>query len=403
LAVVCGGFAAQWWLGAPPIKLLAWPVNLVLAAVLAVLCLSSRFFRARKAVRFFSSVPFSVILIGAIALFSLAMGLIPQYSPQATEIPPDLASHFFPRLMSRLGFYKVTSSWPFDCLYFIILVALGTTIVVKFSFKRKIFALNHLGLWLILLAAGLGAADREREIMRVPEGGVEWRSSQGDEIKELDLAIRLDDFIMEQYPARLTLFDPVMGEILPSEEKPDFYQIDTRSPIGRLGKYQIEVLNFLPLATPAGEGIFTRAIINGAVQAAQVKATDLDSGEVYSGWLSAGNDFIPTVPLMLGPGGTVEGAHSPVLLMVNPEPKSFLSKVKVFTAQGQEIESEVSVNHPLRAGQWLIYQYDYDSASGPASAWSGFELVKDRWLYLAYAGFIILAVGCVGLVIRGRR
>jgi hypothetical protein len=80
-----------------------------------------------------------------------------------------------------------------------------------------------------------------------------------------------------------------------------------------------------------------------------------------------------------------------------------LSKVKVFTATGRSIESEVSVNNPLRAGEWLIYQYDYDSSSGPRSAWSGFELVRDRWLYLAYAGFIILSVGCAGLVIRGRK
>ncbi|MDR1677440.1 MAG: cytochrome c biogenesis protein ResB [Deltaproteobacteria bacterium] len=402
LALVCGGFVAQWWLGSPPLKLLAWPVNLVLALVLVVFCLLTRFFRTRKVVRFFSSVPFSVILIGSIALFSLAMGLIPQYSPQAVEIPPDLATHIVPRLMSRLGIYRVTSSWPFDCLYFFILIALGTTIVLGFSSKRKIFTLNHLGLWLVLLAAGLGAADRQRVIMRVPEGGLEWRSSQEDEIKELDLAIRLDDFIMEEYPARLTLFDPVLGQSLPSDKKPDFYQIDPRLPVGRLGNYRIEVLDFLPLATPVGQGNFTRAVINGAVQAAQVKVTDLSSGEVFSGWLSAGNGFIPTVTLLLGPGGK-EGNHSPVLMMVNPEPKNFLSKVKVFTAQGLELKSEVSVNHPLRVGQWLIYQYDYDSSNGPRSTWSGFELVRDRWLYLAYAGFIILAVGCVGLVIRGRK
>jgi hypothetical protein len=283
------------------------------------------------------------------------------------------------------------------------LIALGATLGARFSLRRPVFLLNHLGLWLVLLAAGLGAADRQREIMRVPEGGIEWRSSRAGEIKELDLAIRLDDFVMEEHPARLALVDPASGRVLPSPERPEFFQIDPRSPSGRLGPFMIEVLEFLPLAAPAGQGGFARSVMNGSIQAARVRATASASasGEVFSGWLSAGGDLLPPSPLLLG-SGDPGAARGPALVMVRPEPKSFLSKVKVFTAEGLELESQVSVNHPLRAGDWLIYQYDYDSAAGPGSSWSGFELVKDPWLHLAYAGFAVLSLGCLGLAFSGR-
>jgi hypothetical protein len=88
------------------------------------------------------------------------------------------------------------------------------------------------------------------------------------------------------------------------------------------------------------------------------------------------------------------------LVMTRPEPRRFMSQVKVFTKSGQEIEGQVEVNRPLRVGPWLVYQRDYDSEAGPMSQWSGFELIKDPWLGLAYLGLALWAAGCLGLMCK---
>ncbi|MDR2301418.1 MAG: cytochrome c biogenesis protein ResB [Deltaproteobacteria bacterium] len=383
-----------------PGDLLAWPRNLIALGALMALSLLARPLRASKFFRFLTSVPFSVILICAMALFALVMGLVPQLAPKA-----NLGSVLGPGQdspVARLGFLQVTSSWPFAVLYLMTLVGLGATVAIGFGFRRRVFLLNHLGLWLILLAAGLGASDRQRELMRVPEGGVEWRASREGEFAELDLAIRLDDFVMEEYPARLALVNPATGKPWPSESAPALFQIEPKSPRGRLGGFDIEVLQFLARAVPVGEEGFAGAVVNGAVQAALVKATDRETGQSFEGWLTAGNGFVGPSSLRLGEGGA-DRPHGLVLAMTQPEPKLFLSKVKVFTKDGHEAQANVSVNHPLRAGDWLIYQRDYDTSAGPLSRWSGFELIKDRWLWLAYAGFALWSMGCLGLTMGGRK
>jgi hypothetical protein len=383
-----------------PGDLLAWPRNLITLAALIALSVLARFLRASKFFRFLTSLPFSVILICALALFALVMGLVPQLAPKV-----DLASVLVSgqdSAVARLGFLQVTSSWPFAVLYLLTLVALGATVAVGFGFRKRVFLLNHLGLWLILLAAGLGASDRQRELMRVPEGGLEWRASRGGELVELDLAIRLDDFIMEEYPARLALVNPATGKPWPSESAPAIFQIEAKTPRGHLGGYDIEVLKFLARAVPVGEEGFVGAVVNGAVQAALVKATDRGTGRSFEGWLTSGNGFVRPSSLLLGEGGP-DRHHGLVLAMSPPEPKLFLSKVKVFTKDGHEAQASVSVNHPLRAGDWLIYQRDYDTSAGPLSSWSGFELIKDRWLWLAYAGFALWSMGCLGLTMGGRK
>ncbi len=52
-----------------------------------------------------------------------------------------------------------------------------------------------------------------------------------------------------------------------------------------------------------------------------------------------------------------------------------------------------SVNHPCRYRGYFIYQYGFDSLHGEYSV---LKLVKDPWLPLIYAGFLLLFVGTVG-------
>ncbi|MFI3287139.1 MAG: cytochrome c biogenesis protein ResB [Rikenellaceae bacterium] len=194
LQLVIGGF---------DFYLLVSPSNLIVGAVIALLSVVFGV-RARKSgfAKWLSGAALCVALLSAILLLTIIMGLIPQMTHSITP----------------LGFEAMTSNWAFVILYTLLLVSLGALIIrrltSRFIFRNVSFALNHIGLWLLLFSSGLGYADIERYIMYVNEGETEWRvyNSQGD-IKELPIAITLNDFSMEFYPSRMVMVDTETGEI----------------------------------------------------------------------------------------------------------------------------------------------------------------------------------------------
>jgi hypothetical protein len=346
--------------------------------------------RFLKTVRYLTGGYFSAALIGALGFLALIMGLTPQ-APVPYLLPPD------PSFGTRLGLDHLTSSWPAAVIYLALLLSLGSTVAIRFSPRRLIFLASHLGLWLLLVAGGLSPADREREIMNVAEGGLEWRTQKpGGPIREMPLAIRLDSFDIEEYPARLAVIDHQTGSPLAEENgRMSFWQLDPLEPAGRLMDYDLELLEFLPNAVQAGADIFVRSVTRTAFQAARISALNRRTGRRFEGWLTSGEPRSLPRPLPL--------EDRFLLAMTRPEPRRFISQVKVFTREGLEIESRIEVNKPLKAGSWLIYQRSYDTQAGRSSAWSGFELIQDPWLPLAQAGLILWALGSLGLIVRGAR
>jgi hypothetical protein len=336
---------------------------------------------------FLTSAPLATALIAYVAILALIMGLTPQepipYRPNEITGP-----------ISRLGLDRLTGAWPLASVYLLLLVSLGAAVAVKFARRGAIFLFLHLGLWLLLAAAGPGAADRSEEIMIVPVGSFEWRAQRPNgEILEMPLAIRLDDFDLEEYPAQLAIIEhgPVSETFNP---KLELWQIDPLEPSARLGGFDIELLEFLPNANPVADGIFVRAIMKGLVQAAKVRVVNRQTREIFEGWVSTGNKYQPPRPLSL--------SGNLMLTMTKPAPRRFISKVKVFARENLEEEGIIEVNKPMKIGSWYVYQRNYDSSAGRSSSWSGFELVKDPWLPMAWAGVFLMSLGSIGLVIRGR-
>jgi cytochrome c biogenesis protein ResB len=107
---------------------------------------------------------------------------------------------------ARLGFNAMTHSWAFALVWLALLVSLGCVVARRLARlnigKDWGFVLNHTGLWLVMLAGGLGHADREQYMVRVDEGAA---TSEGhDEAgfpARLPIKVRLHDFTMELYPA----------------------------------------------------------------------------------------------------------------------------------------------------------------------------------------------------------
>ncbi len=160
------------------------------------LCASAAMFARSRFAEWFTSVPMAVCLIAALCILALIMGLTPQGADPIGKVA---------EVSARLGFNRMTVSWPFVAVYFVLLLSLGSLIarrLANFRIQDWGFYLNHVGLWLVMFAAGFGNADMERYMVRVEEGSVErmgYDAATGHPLR-LPFAVRLHDFIMEEYP-----------------------------------------------------------------------------------------------------------------------------------------------------------------------------------------------------------
>jgi len=387
--IVLIGFMLQLIAGNFNFYLLQSPVNLILGGVIILFLILFSFARRSAFYQWFSGVPFAVTIIGALLILSLIMGLTPQLAkanPHNTDV------------FSLLGFRQVTSSWPFILIYFLTLLSLGTLITRRLIAFRKqdyAFYFNHIGLWVLLFAAGLGAADIKRYVMHVQEGELEWRVySENKDVLDLPIAIQLNDFDMEEYPPKLTIIDRNTGEPQPLS-KPDYFQIDEKRPFGSLDGWDIELKEYLHQAIRNSDSTYQEVPMPGSTPAAKVLAKNIKTGDIHEGWVCGGNmaQLYMTLPL----------DSQYCIVMTQPEPKRFLSDIKVFMEDGSEAETILEVNKPLKIRSWTIYQYGYDNQAGRMSSYSSMELVYDPWIYPVYAGIILLAIGSVCLLWSGNR
>lgn len=387
--IVFIGFILQLTVGNFNYFFLQSPINLIVGGVIILFLILFSFARKNLFYQWFSGVPFSVTIIGALLILSLIMGL----TPQMVRIDPHDRGVF-----TLLGFRQMTASWAFVLIYFLTLLSLGALIIRRLIIFRKedyAFYLNHIGLWILLFAAGLGAADTRRYVMHIREGEVEWRVySENKDVLELPIAIQLNDFDMEEYPPKLTIIDRSTGEPQPIK-KPDFLQIDERRPTGLLDGWDVELKEYIHQAVRNSDSTYQEVPMPGSTPAARIKAQNRQTGDVREGWVCGGNmaQLYMTLPL----------DSQYCVVMTQPEPKRFTSDIKVFLENGEDTETILEVNKPLRIGSWTIYQYGYDNQAGRMSTYSSLELVYDPWLYPAYAGIVLLAIGSVCLLWSGNR
>lgn len=211
------GFAMQLALGGLNTAALAWPVSGIIAAVIVLAIAALTLYREKAFFRRFVGIPFSVSLIGTMVVCCVVMGLVPQHGMLVGG------------LLSRAGIYAITSSWPFVLLYLTLLLSLGcltADILISTGLRRWGFLLNHLGLWLVLLGAGVGSADYRDLRVAINEGeSADHASVRDGSTVPMPFAIRLDDFRMEEYPARWGVVDIRTGKFQP-EKHPVFYDTE---------------------------------------------------------------------------------------------------------------------------------------------------------------------------------
>ena len=330
----------------------------------------------------------AVTLISALVVLSIIMGLIPQ--EQSTHLHDNLFFHF--------GFTRMTSAWYFVLVYFITLLSLGALIIRRlFSFNKKDYAfyLNHIGLWLMLFAAGMGASDIKRFVMHVREGEIEWQvyNNKGEGL-ELPIAIELNDFYMEEYPPQLAVIDRETGAIQP-ENRPEFFQIDEKQPNGQIAGWNISLKEYIHKAIRSSESSYREIHMPGASPAALVEIHHPQTGVQKQGWVCAGNIAQLYMVLNLD--------EQYCLAMIRPEPKRFVSDINIYSEDGKFGHTLLEVNKPYKMGHWTLYQYGYDNMAGNMSTYTSIELVYDPWVIPVYVGMILIACGSVCMLWIGNR
>lgn len=384
------GVILQLTTGKVDATLFQYPLNVLAGGVFLLFLIIGYAVSCRAvALQWFYSLTASITSLTAWMVLVIIMGLTRQVSPSAPVTHGGV--------LSGLGFMQMTVSWPFILLFLYFLSVLGLVTLRKLSrFRRKDipFMLNHAGLFITLLAAILGNGDLQRLRLTASMEEAEWRATdEAGEMVELPLAIELNSFTIDEYPPKLLAIDNTSGKALP-EEYPENLLVEETPLSGSLSDWEVEVTNSLPMAAC----VFGKDTMNfvafhseGATTALYVNVRNRKDGTEKKGWISCGSFMFPYVSLPLNAEIS--------LVMPEREPKRFASEVTVYTKKGEKTEALIEVNKPLSIGGWKIYQLSYDEAKGKWSRSSTFELVKDPWLPIVYAGIGMILLGSVCLFV----
>lgn len=386
------GILLQMTVGAINWDLFACPVNVIVLLVYIVALIAMHLLRKR--VYLFSWLSHYSAAVSALLWvvgMTVVMGLIRQApSGHAPNASTDL-----------LGFSQMIASWPFVLLYFWMVTALGLTILrasFPFKWRRLSFLLNHIGLFVALIAATLGNADMQRLKMTTRMGNAEWRATDDKgQLIELPLAIELKDFTIDEYPPKLMLIDNETGRTLP-EKSPEHVLLEEGVIKGTLQDWQLTIEQSIPMAASvATEDTvkFTKFYSMGATYAVYLKAVNQKNQTTKEGWVSCGSFLFPYKAIRL------DSLTS--LVMPEREPQRFASEVKIYTQEGMITEGTIEVNRPMEIEGWKIYQLSYDETKGRWSDVSVFELVRDPWLPVVYTGIIMMMAGAVCLFVSAQK
>ena len=331
-------------------NLFAWPVNLIVLSVYIIVLIAMHLLRKRVYLfgwlsHYSAAVSSLVWVVG----MTVVMGLIRQ-------APSGHASN------DILGFSQMISSWSFVLLYLWMATALGLTILrtsFPLKFGRLSFLLNHIGLFIALIAATLGNADMQR--------------------------------------LKMMLIDNETGRALP-EKSPVHLLLEEEVYGGTLQDWELTIQQSIPMAASvATEDTlkFTDFHSMGATYAVHLKAVNRKNRQTKEGWVSCGSFLFPYKALRL------DSLTS--LVMPEREPQRFASKVKVYTQEGTITEDTIEVNRPMEIEGWKIYQLSYDESKGGWSDISIFELVRDPWLPVVYTGIVMMMLGAVCLFVNAQK
>ena len=365
------------------IQLLEYPSNLYLGSgIIVFLILISIFGRKWAVTEWLKSIPAAICSIALLLFVSLLLGLTMQYDKSAPEI------------IRKLGLSHVVSSWPYLLANLFLLIALGLTTIknlVSFQWRKLGFIISHLGLWIVLFGANFGSVQMQRLQMEISEGGINNTAidKTTNQVYTMPFAIKLVDFILDEYTPKLALVDNSTGKL---HQGNNIIIVDTTQKQS-LEDWQITCKEYIYSSAKAGNKYYFVNEI-GAAPSVFVSATN-DIGNTVEGWISCGSFNRPYESLKLDEQFS--------LVMLLPEPKEYTSVIEIYQRDKDPIAINLEVNKPMVVGDWKIYQLNYDSNMGRWSDTSVVELIKDSWLPVVFTGIFMMLAGALYMFWMGTR
>jgi hypothetical protein len=240
IEILIAGFLVEIVSGGKGMTIPGMPINIYIILVFfAILLFLHICYKELPAIAWLSSIPAAISAISIYALMVLLLGFIPQ-EIQGTS-----------KILDYTGLSHVKSSWPFILIQFYLLTSLGmVTLKRAIPFKKKNigFLLNHFGLWLTLLAAGLGSADLKRLSINTYEDETitNIASAQNGELYQMPFSLKLLDFDVVQYDPRLAVVDIETKKYIFGKAKS--LPFAAKNIEAEMANWKIKVLEYLPSA-----------------------------------------------------------------------------------------------------------------------------------------------------------
>lgn len=378
LALLMLGFALEYSSGGSGVMhLIGFPNNLYFGGGLIVfIVLLSAFGKNLAIKQWLESIPAAICSIALLLFVSLLMGLTLQYDDGS------------PELIKKLGLSHVITSWPYLFSNLFLLLSLGMVTLKNlktFELRKLGYIVSHLGLWIVIFGANFGSSQLLRLQMEITEGDISNTAYNKTTTTkyQMPFAIKLNDFILDEYKPKLAIVNNQTGKLLKGNGK-NIILVDTVEN-QTLMDWKIDIEEYIYSSAKAGNNYF---FVNerGAAPSVLVSAI-AKNGDTITGWISCGSFNRPYESLKL--------TKQFSLIMLFPEPKKFTSKIEILQPNGNHQEIELQVNKPITVDGWKIYQLSYDSELGRWSDVSVFELIRDPWLPVVYTGIFLMLIGAL--------
>ena len=198
VVLVAAGLLLQTLVGPVRWEGMAWPVNGIVLAVLVLGIVLMTLLRGKVRIfRWMATLQAGIPAMVACAMLTVLMGVTRQVPSGHVPTEP-------------IGITAMLSFWPFVLSYFWLMVLVGMTCTARLRprWRNVPFLLNHLGIFVALVAGTLGNADMQRLRMIVQEGMTESRAFDERRMAhEVPIAIELHDFSIEVEPKLSYLSD----------------------------------------------------------------------------------------------------------------------------------------------------------------------------------------------------
>jgi len=378
------GFLIELLLGGG-VSMPGWPINMAIIFIFIIYFVLIHFLVKHPIVKWLSSTQAAIASVTGFTVMVLLLGFIPQGVNDMNE----------PRLIDYLGLTHVTSSWPYLMSALYLLVVLGFTIIRRlksFTVKNIAFLLNHLGLWIVVVAASLGSSDTWNLSMQLETNHpvITAYDGQGNAYN-MGFGMLLLDFEIEEYPAEIGLMRN--ADYTLKMEKAGKLATVQEGTTEKLENYTLSFEKYIPFARKYGDYYDTTSI-RGAARAAYVVVKDDRSTIVAEGWVSDGSYDVDASYLRIN--------DELSLAMVRIRPKKYSSDIRVYKSVEDFEDFHIEVNKPVTINGWKIYQTGYDDSMGRWSEISIIELVRDPWLPTVYVGIFMILFGTLYLLWMGK-